>query len=248
MCQSEGGRIIRANVPQAHVGTTLSMGPITPVDDRPKNLAAAKRADALINRIFLDPLIGRGYPTADLPLIRSIDKYIQPGDMEKLPFDFDFVGLQYYTRQIVKSSLIPYIRANIVKPTKAGIAKEDLTDMGWEVYPEGMHTLLKRLGDIPQIKKIIVTENGCAFPDKLEGEEIHDSRRTQFIQDYLRQVLKAKKEGVNVQGYFVWSFMDNFEWAEGYMPRFGLVHVDYASQTRRIKDSGKWYADFLAGK
>lgn len=245
MCQAEGGRIIRANVAGAHVGTTISASPIHPKDDHPKHVAAAKRADALINRIFLDPACGLGYPTEDLPLIRSIRKHMEPGDAEKLAFDFDFIGLQYYTRQIVKSSLIPLIRANVVKPTKFGIPKEELTDMGWEVFPEGMHTLLKRFAAMPKIKKIIVTENGCAFPDTVSGDEVHDPRRIKFLQDYLAQVLRAKREGVNVAGYFVWSFMDNFEWAEGYLPRFGLVHVDYATQQRRIKDSGKWFSEFL---
>jgi beta-glucosidase len=248
MCQAEGGRIIRANVPQANVGTTISASPIHPIDDRPKHVAAAKRADALINRIFLDPACGLGYPTEDLPLIRSIHKHMEPGDAEKLAFEFDFIGLQYYTRQVVKSSLIPLVRANVVKPEKLDIAKVDLTDMGWEVYPEGIYTLLKRFAAMPMVKKIIVTENGVAFPDQVDGEHIHDPRRIQFLKDYLAQVLKAKQEGVNVGGYFIWSFLDNFEWAEGYKPRFGLVHVDYATQQRRIKDSGLWFSDFLKGE
>jgi beta-glucosidase len=248
MCQAEGGRIARANVPNVHVGTTISASPITPKDDRPKHVAAAKRADALINRIFLDPACGLGYPTADLPLIRGIHKHMLPGDEEKIKFEFDFIGLQYYTRQIVKSSLIPFIRANVIKPEKFGIPKEDLTDMGWEVHPEGIYTLLKRFAAMPTVKKIIVTENGAAFPDKVDGDQVHDQRRIQFLKDYLVQVRKAKQEGVNVGGYFVWSFMDNFEWAEGYFPRFGLVHVDYPTQKRRIKDSGHWFTEFLNGK
>lgn len=245
LCQAEGGRIIRANVPQAHVGTTISASPIHPKDEHPKHVAAATRADALINRIFLDPACGLGYPTEDLPLIRGIHKHMEPGDDAKLAFDFDFIGLQYYTRQVVKSSLIPFIRANVVKPTELGIAQEDLTDMGWEVYPEGIYTLLKRFSAMPQVKKIIVTENGAAFPDTVSQDRVHDPRRIQFLQDYLVQVLKAKREGVNVAGYFIWSFLDNFEWAEGFMPRFGIVHVDYATQQRRVKDSGHWYARFI---
>ncbi len=248
MCQAEGGRIIRANVPGAHVGTTISASPIHPKDDRPKHIAAAKRADALINRIFIDPACGLGYPTEDLPLIRSIHKHMLPGDAEKLPFEFDFIGLQYYTRQVVKSAMIPLIGANVVKPKKYGIPEEEITDMGWEVYPEGIYTLLKRFAAMPMVKKIIVTENGAAFPDQVDGNHVHDPKRIQFLKDYLDQVLKAKNEGVNVAGYFVWSFMDNFEWAEGYFPRFGLVHVDYATQQRRIKDSGLWFSDFLKGK
>jgi beta-glucosidase len=247
LCQAEGGRIIRANVPQAHVGTTISASPVHPVDDRPKHVAAAKRVDALINRIFIDPACGLGYPTEDLPLIRGIHKHMEPGDAEKLPFEFDFIGLQYYTRQVVKSSLIPFVRASLVKPEKLDVPREDITDMGWEVWPEGIYTLLKRFGEMPMVRKIIVTENGAAFPDIVSGDTVHDPRRLQFLQDYLRQVLKAKREGVNVAGYFIWSFLDNFEWAEGYHPRFGIVHVDYATQQRRVKDSGKWFVEFLRG-
>ncbi|MFN8394880.1 MAG: GH1 family beta-glucosidase [Bacteroidia bacterium] len=246
MCQAEGGRIIRANVPGANVGTTISAGPVHPKNDHPKHVAAAKRADALINRIFIDPACGLGYPTEDLPLIRSIHKHMQPGDADKLAFQFDFIGLQYYTRQIVKHALIPFIGANVVKPKKFGIPAESITEMGWEVYPQGIYDLIKRFAAMPTVKKIIVTENGAAFPDTVTDGAVHDSRRTQFLKDYLAQVLKAKNEGVNVGGYFVWSFMDNFEWAEGYKPRFGLVHVDYETQERRIKDSGKWFSQFLA--
>jgi beta-glucosidase len=247
LCQSEGGRIIRANVPQAHVGTTISASPIHPMDDHPKHQEAAKRADALVNRIFIDPACGLGYPTADLPLIRGIERHMQPGDAEKLPFEYDFIGLQYYTRQVVKTSLLPLVRAAIVKPKKLGVAPENITDMGWEVHPEGMYTLLKRFGAMPNVRKVIVTENGAAFPDEVEGDQVHDGRRIQFLKDYLAQLLRAKREGVNVAGYFVWSFMDNFEWAEGYMPRFGLVHVDYNTLERRVKDSGLWFSEFLGG-
>ncbi len=247
MCQSEGGRIIRANVPNANVGTTISASPVHPKNDSPKHVAAAKRVDALINRIFIDPACGLGYPTEDLPLIRSIHKHMLPGDAEKLAFEFDFIGLQYYTRQIVKNSLIPFIRGNVVKPKKFGIPDEEITEMGWEVYPEGIYTLLKRFAAMPTVKKVIVTENGAAFPDLVDGDHVHDPRRIKFLKDYLEQVLKAKNEGVNVGGYFIWSFLDNFEWAEGYKPRFGLVHVDYATQQRRIKDSGHWFSDFLKG-
>jgi beta-glucosidase len=245
LCQAEGGRIIRANVPQAHVGTTISASPVHPIDDRPKHVAAAKRADALINRIFIDPACGLGYPTEDLPLIRSIHKHMEPDDAEKLPFEFDFIGLQYYTRQVVKTSLLPFVRAALVKPEKLDVPREEITDMGWEVYPEGIYTLLKRFGEMPMVKKVIVTENGAAFPDTVSGDAVPDPRRIQFLKDYLAQVLKAKREGVNVGGYFIWSFLDNFEWAEGYHPRFGIVHVDYATQQRRVKDSGKWFAEFL---
>jgi beta-glucosidase len=118
--------------------------------------------------------------------------------------------------------------------------------MGWEVYPQGIYEIIKQFSNYKNIPPIIVTENGAAFPDEVQNDQsIHDYRRIQFFKDYLNQILKAKKEGVNIKGYFVWTFMDNFEWAEGYKPRFGLVHVDYTTQERRIKDSGKWFSQFL---
>lgn len=247
MCQAEGGRIIRANVPGANIGTTFSASHIEPISDKPKHVRAAKRMDALINRLYLEPALGLGYPVEDLPFLRKLDKYIQPGDLDSLAFDFDFIGLQNYTREKVKKSFLPYTHAIFVKPQKRGVPEEDITEMGWEVYPEGIYHLLKKFAAYPQIKKILVTENGASFPDEVDGSNVHDKRRTEFIQDYLGQVLRAQREGVNVQGYFVWTFMDNFEWAEGYEPRFGLVHIDFESQQRRLKDSGKWYRDFLKG-
>jgi beta-glucosidase len=97
----------------------------------------------------------------------------------------------------------------------------------------------------PTIKEILVTENGAAFKDQVVKDEVHDLERMQYLKDHIAEVLKAKKEGVNVKGYFVWTLLDNFEWAEGYHPRFGLVYVDFATQKRIIKSSGKWYGQFL---
>ena len=110
-----------------------------------------------------------------------------------------------------------------------------------------MYQILKQFAAYKGVKKIIVTENGAAFPDKVEGDRVHDEKRTKFYQDYLAALLKAKKEGINIGGYFVWSLTDNFEWQEGTKPRFGLVHIDYATQKRTIKDSGLWFRDFLKG-
>jgi beta-glucosidase len=120
--------------------------------------------------------------------------------------------------------------------------------MGWEIYPAGIYEMLKKWSTYPGIKKIYVTENGSAWPDRVENGAVHDERRVRFFKDYLEQVLKAKREGVPVYGYFVWTLMDNFEWAEGFHPRFGLVHVDFDTQKRTIKDSGLWFRDFLERK
>jgi beta-glucosidase len=118
--------------------------------------------------------------------------------------------------------------------------------MGWEVLPEGIYRVIKQFAAYKGIKKIIITENGAAFKDEVVNGEIHDPQRTQFIKDYLAQVLRAKKEGANVGGYFIWSFTDNFEWAYGYRPKFGIVGVDYKTEKRIVKDSGKWYSEFLS--
>ena len=120
--------------------------------------------------------------------------------------------------------------------------------MGWEVYPRAIYHILKKFGAYPQIKKIIITENGAAFPDEIIDGKVADAQRLDYIRENLKQVLAAKQEGVNVQGYFIWTLTDNFEWAEGYHPRFGLIPVDFETQQRTIKSSGYWYADFLKGE
>ncbi|MCW5906304.1 MAG: beta-glucosidase [Chitinophagales bacterium] len=243
MCHGAGGRIIRNNVKGANIGTTFSCSHVDAKNDKPANTRAAARADAFINRLFLDPVMGLGYPKADLPACKHIEKHMQPGDEQLMAFDFDFVGLQNYSRMVVKKlALIPIIHVVNVPPKKLG---HDITDMGWEVYPEGIYHLLKKYNSYKNIRKIIVTENGAAFPDEVVNGEVNDVKRLQFIKDYLAQVLRAKREGVKVDGYFIWSFMDNFEWAEGYRPRFGIVHTDFATQKRTIKASGKWFSEFL---
>lgn len=243
LAQAEGGRIARQNVRNGHIGTTFSCSHIMPASNTEADLKAAERSDAFINRLYIEPLLGLGYPTKSLPVLSKIEKFIKEGDEQKMQFDFDFIGIQNYTRILTQNfPLIPFLRANELPAHKRNAPH---TDMGWEVYPEGIYHLLKKFAAYPGVKKLIVTENGAAFPDALEGDQIHDSKRTDFLQRYLAQVLRAKQEGVNVQGYFVWSFMDNFEWAEGFRPRFGLVYVDYPTQKRYLKDSGKWYQGFL---
>ena len=247
MVQAEGGRIIRANVPEAYIGTTFSCQPVEPKKDTNYHKKSAYRMDILLNRLYIEPLLGMGYPTQNFPYLKGILKHVQPGDMEKVKFDFDFIGLQNYSRLVVKhSAWIPYVHSNQVKPHRRGIKPENITEMGWEVYPEGIYKIIKQFSEYENLPPIIITENGAAFPDTVTASgEIHDTLRVKFFQDYLSNVLKAKKEGADIRGYFVWTFMDNFEWAEGYMPRFGLVHVDFDSLERRMKDSGKWFKTFL---
>nr|WP_294790154.1 GH1 family beta-glucosidase [uncultured Mucilaginibacter sp.] len=238
-----GGKMLREILPDAEIGTTFSCSYIDPYSDKPRNIAAAKRVDSLLNRLFIEPVLGLGYPFEDLPVLKGIKKYMLPGDEENLAFDFDFIGLQNYTREIVKYSFFtPYIHATLVKAEKRNVP---VTAMGWEVWPQSIYHMLHKYNQYPQIKKIYLTESGAAFPDKHEDGSVHDPLRVAYLQDYLQQVLKAKNEGCKVNGYFIWTLTDNFEWAEGYHPRFGIIYVDFDTQQRIIKSSGKWYADFL---
>jgi beta-glucosidase len=202
-----------------------------------------KRADAMINRVYIEPILGMGYPTDVIPKLRKIEKYMQPEDERNMPFDFDFIGLQYYTRTVMKPLFfVPAIHGINVNPKKLS---DELTDMGWEIYPEGLYDIIMQFSRYKSIKKFYITENGTAVRDEIINGEVNDVKRVQFYKDHLWQVLRAKQEGVNIGGYFAWSFLDNFEWAEGYRPRFGLVYVDYQSQKRTVKASGKWFAEFL---
>ena len=245
MSHGAGGRILRERVKDANIGTTFSCMPVDGWKDKPANKEAAKRVDVMANRLFIEPVLGMGYPVQDLPALKHIDKYILEGDKEKMKFDFDFIGVQNYTRWMVKNfPIVPIVHALNIPPQKLG---HDLTEMGWEIYPEGMYRIIKQFAAYPGVKKIYLTENGVAVKDEMINGEINDVKRTQYIKDYLAQVLRAKKEGIDVGGYFIWSFMDNFEWAEGYRPKLGIVAVDYKTQQRTIKASGKWFSEFLKG-
>lgn len=243
LCQAEGGRIIRSMNRKLKIGTTFSCSHIDAFSHDITDILAAKKVDALLNRTFIEPLLGMGYPVNDVRVLQRMEPYIKDGDEQKLAFDMDFIGIQNYTREVVAHSyLTPLLQARIVKADARNVER---TLMNWEVYPESIYYMLKQFGAYQNIKQIIVTENGAAFHDHVEDGHINDLQRRQYLQKYIFQVLRAQREGINVKGYFVWTFTDNFEWAEGYHPRFGLVHVDFATQKRTIKNSGYWYSNFL---
>ena len=243
LSMAAGARVLRETVPGAKIGTTFSCSYIEPYSDRPQDIKAAKRVDAFVNRLFIEPILGLGYPVKDFPVIKGIDLIKHPGDDEKMQFDFDFIGIQNYTREIVKYSFFtPYINATQIK---APDRRVNLTDMNWEVYPPAIYQMIKKFDSYPNIKQIYITENGAAFNDVVTSGIVNDPKRINFLRENLLQVLKAKNEGCKIGGYFIWTLTDNFEWAEGYHPRFGLVYVDFKTQARIIKSSGFWYADFL---
>jgi beta-glucosidase len=243
LAQSCGARIIKSIQKNSKVGTTFSCSHIEPFRANEKDNITAKKVDALLNRLFIEPLLGLGYPTQDVPILKKIEKFVKQDDEKELAFNMDFIGLQNYTREIVRySRWVPFVGAKIIKANKRNV---ETTLMNWEVYPESMYHILKKYSAYKNLPELIITENGAAFYDEVKNGKVHDTRRIDYLKNNIAQLLRAKKEGVNVTGYFVWTFLDNFEWAEGYYPRFGLVYVDFATQKRIVKSSGYWYADFL---
>ncbi len=245
LCQAEGGRIVKSLNASCRVGTTFSYSHVEPYRNTDKDMAAAKKVDTLLNRLFIEPLLGMGYPLKDLKILQRLEKFHKDGDTARLAFDMDFAGLQNYTREIVAyAPFMPFVKAKIMK---AGKRKVERTQMDWEVYPPAIFHALMRWNEYKNLKEIIVTENGAAFEDHCTDGEVKDQKRLNFLKDHIAQVLLSKQAGARVNGYFVWTLLDNFEWAEGYYPKFGLVHVNFDTQERIVKDSGKWYASFLRG-
>ena len=243
MCQSEGARIAKSLKEDLKIGTTFSCTYIESLTNSEADLHAAKKTDALLNRTFVEALLGLGYPVKDLKLLNRIEQFVKDGDESKLKFEMDFIGIQNYTREVVAHSYFtPYVNAKIIRADQRKVKR---TLMNWEIHPPSIYFMLKKFSAYSSIKEIVITENGAAFHDEVYNCSVHDIERKKYLQEHIYEVHKAKQEGVNVNGYFVWTFTDNFEWAEGYYPRFGIVHVDFTTQKRIVKDSGKWYSEFL---
>jgi beta-glucosidase len=244
MAQAEGGRIIRSLVQDAYIGTTFSCSEIVPASEDPRDLEAANRIDILLNRLFIEPSLGLGYPDDSFPLMEKL--FLQSKAWKytrQLQFDFDFIGLQNYFPVTVKyNPLIPIIQATDVS---AKSRKVPHTDMGWEVNADRFYNMIRRFSSYENVKEIIVTENGAFYKDKLVNGSVNDADRVSYFQQYLAALLRAKREGIKVNGYFAWTLMDNFEWSEGYNARFGLIHVDFKTQLRTVKESGHWFRNFL---
>jgi len=245
LCQAIGARIIKSLQTESFVGTSFSYSHLEPYrKDHEKDQKATLKVDALLNRLFIEPLLGLGYPVNDLPILKRMEKYILANDMQDLKSEVDFIGLQVYTRELIKyAPLMPFVQAKLIKASDRFVHH---TIMNWEVHPNSIYEASKRFNKYEGVKQIIVTENGAAFDDELNNNTVRDELRTDYLKTHLNKLLKAKNEGVKVNGYFIWTLTDNFEWAEGYKPRFGLVHVDFDTQKRTIKDSGLWYKDFLS--
>ncbi len=247
MAQAEGGRVIRQIVHKAHIGTTFSCSEVIPFTDKPEDKQAAKRVDILLNRLFIEPALGRGYPKEDFRFLEKLELYNRAWKYtDRMHFNFDFIGVQNYFPLVVKyNRIMPIVQASEVK---AATRKVPHTAMGWEINADSFYRMVKRFWLYGVVKEIIITESGAAFKDKLVNGAVNDVQRTHYHEKYLRALLKEKNEGINVTGYFAWTLMDNFEWAEGVKAPFGLIHVDFKTQLRTIKNSGYWFRDFLEEK
>jgi beta-glucosidase len=245
LAQADGARAIKKLVANAIIGTTFSMSQIVPFSNSKQDIAAANRVDILMNRLFIEPTLGKGYPVDDD--FKLLEKFQLTNKAwkftDRLQFDFDFIGIQYYFPLTIKYNvLVPIIQASDVK---AAYRKMPHTAMGWEVNADSFYKTIKRVWLYGAVKQIQITENGSFYKDKLSNGIIDDQQRIDYFKEHLHAVYKAKKEGVNIGGYFAWTLMDNFEWSEGFNARFGLVHVDFKTQLRTIKNSGYWWRDFL---
>ena len=230
------------------IGIALSINHQEPATDDERDVDAARRVDGVWNRLYLDPLFRGHYPEDVLAwldragVLPDALAKPRPEEMQVIGLETDFLGINYYTRnQVIWDPAERLLNASEVTP------RLPVTAMGWEVYPEGLFKVLKRVSDDYTKIPLFITENGAAFDDSLapDGSIVDDSARIDYLSSHVEAARKVCECGVNLRGYYVWSLMDNFEWAHGYSKRFGLVHVDFQTQKRTLKRSALWYRDFI---
>ncbi|MFG2264001.1 GH1 family beta-glucosidase [Streptomyces sp. NPDC048720] len=232
---------LRAAVPDARIGIVNNLSTVFPATDRPEDVAAARRHDGHVNRWWLDPVHGRGFP-ADMLETYGVELPEQPGDLETIAAPLDWLGLNYYFPAYVADD------PDGPAPHARSVRRPDVprTGMDWEIDASGIESLLLRLTEEYGARKLYVTENGSAYPDVVRPDgTVDDPERQEYLERHLAACASAARKGAPLAGYFAWSLLDNFEWAYGYDKRFGLVHVDYDTQIRTIKGSGHRYADIV---
>jgi beta-glucosidase len=256
---------LRSVAPQARLSVALNLHVVRP--EGPGDDDAARQVDAVGNRVFMGPMLGSGYPTDLLADTSAITdwSFVQDGDEAAIAAvesgGIDVLGVNYYTPAVVRqrdgrseperlradghgqSENSPFVGCtNVEFVAQPG----SHTEMGWAVDPTGLTELLLRIHRDHPGMPVMITENGAAFDDEITNGRVHDQARIDYLRDHIEAMAEAVTAGADVRGYFVWSLMDNFEWAHGYSKRFGIVHVDYASQERTWKDSAHWYRDLVA--
>lgn len=223
---------------KAELGIVLNMSHTQPATDSEADRAQARLDDGKGLRWYVDPLLKGEYPADVLAHFGADAPKVFPGDMEKIAVPLDFLGINYYFRCMASAG----------EPWDVKASGHVITDMGWEVYPPGLTALLVRLHRDYKLPPIYITENGAAFKDEVVDGRVHDVQRQTYIANHIAALGDAMAQGVRVHGYFVWSLLDNFEWASGCSKRFGIVRVDYDTHERTLKDSALWYRGFLAAQ
>ncbi|QDP00459.1 GH1 family beta-glucosidase [Thalassotalea sp. PS06] len=234
-------QVLQKNCPDSMNGIVLNFTPGYSVSDSAEDMQATAYANDYFNWWYSRPIFEGKYPDIIDSFDDSIKPDIESGDMEIIATPIDFLGVNFYTRAVYKAH--PTSIFEEIPPSDV-----PLTDMGWEIYPQAFTQLLSELHSRYSLPPIYITENGAAMPDQLTAGVVNDLGRIQYYQDHMNAVNAAIDVGVNVQGYFGWSLMDNFEWALGYTKRFGLVYVDYDTQQRYVKESGKAYTKLITSR
>ncbi|QTL99183.1 beta-glucosidase [Iocasia frigidifontis] len=227
------------------IGITLDLNHVYAASDSESDRLARNYCDAFNNRWFLDPIFKGKYPEILMNLYQEeLNKIeIEDKDMDIISQEIDFLGINYYSRAVVS-----YDEDSFFKYKQLAPQKSEYTAMDWEIYPEGLYDLLKRLNRDYTSKPLYITENGAAFDDQLtEDGKVYDKNRIKYLEKHIKAAHKAIRDGVPLKGYYLWSLMDNFEWAYGYSKRFGIIYIDYENKQRRIlKDSARWYQELIA--
>jgi beta-glucosidase len=217
------------------MGIVLNQSPFYPLTETPEDQKKAELDYGLLVRWYMDPLLKGHYPEEVLAYLGKDAPDIAADDLNLIGAPLDFIGINYYTRQ-VSSAKGPF------EPAQNGLP---VTDMGWEIYPDGLTDLLVQLKNEYPLPPLYITENGAAFKEVVTAEGVHDMARVEYLKSHISAVHAAIAQGVDVRGYFLWSLLDNFEWASGYAKRFGIIYVDYETLARQPKQSAHWYREFL---
>jgi len=238
-----GVAALRANVPDANAGIVFNLYPVHTASPSEADKEAAQMVDGAVNRWYLDPVSGRGYPEDAVEKFGKKMGFVLDGDLEKIAAPLDFLGINYYFRIIARSEEIPE-KENAPRTLSPS---DDMTEMGWEIYPPGLYEILDRIHRDYTFPALVVTENGAALDDHLDASgKVDDPDRIRFVGSHLRAGVRAIGEGIPLRGYFHWTFMDNFEWGHGFSKRFGLVYMDNETLERIPKSSAFWYRDVIA--
>jgi beta-glucosidase len=245
LAQGDAFRAIKAIAPKSKVGSAFSMSPAAPLTSSAEDAAAAKRFDAFNNVWFLETALRGRYPEAFVHGTPLETMGFQSGDEKRMTAPFDYIGVNYYFRRLVSASTtaapskVSYDAMGFV----LAMGKDGpLTEIGWEVYPRGLYDIVQRVSKDYKLP-IEITENGCSYGDYPDANgRVADNRRIDYYREHLRELARAIRDGADVRGYHAWSILDNFEWAEGYTQRFGLVYIDFPTQRRYMKDSAKWFS------